>query len=63
MQDVQTLKGIKWEAVIVDECQYNNVISNVELIKMLPMNMRLLLFNGQLKVFFTFSFSYEFCRL
>lgn len=48
-EDLQTFKEIRWEAVIVDECQSRSMNMNVELIKVLQMNMRLLLCSGQLK--------------
>lgn len=48
-EDLQTFKEIKWEAVIVDECQSRSLNTNVALIKVLQMNVRLLLFSSQLK--------------
>ncbi|XP_027085680.1 uncharacterized protein [Coffea arabica] len=48
-EDLQTFKEIKWEAVIVDECQSRSMNTNVALIKVLQTNVRLLLFSSQLK--------------
>ena len=54
LQDLQTFKEIKWEAVIVDECQSRSMNTNVALINVLQTNVRLLLFSSQLKVLFSF---------
>ncbi|XP_048234499.1 helicase protein MOM1 isoform X4 [Ricinus communis] len=48
-EDLNVLGSVKWEAIIVDDCQRYKVQSSVEQIKGLSTEMRLLLFNGQLK--------------
>nr|AGM20688.1 MET1-2 [Populus tomentosa] len=48
-QDLNVLESMKWEAVIVDECQSSRIFSHFKQIKMLRTAMRLLLVNGQLK--------------
>jgi hypothetical protein len=50
LQDLNVLESMKWEAVIVDECQSSRIFSHFKQIKMLRTAMRLLLVNGQLKV-------------
>lgn len=48
------LECIRWEAIIVDECQRSVISSHFEHIKMLHTDRRLLLVNGQLKVCFLY---------
>ncbi|XP_061946497.1 helicase protein MOM1-like isoform X5 [Populus nigra] len=49
IEDLNVLESMKWEAVIVDECQSSRIFSHFKQIKMLRTAMRLLLVNGQLK--------------
>ncbi|KAM3739979.1 hypothetical protein ACB098_08G064300 [Castanea mollissima] len=49
MTDRDMLECIRWEAIIVDECQRSVISSHFEHIKMLHTDRRLLLVNGQLK--------------
>ena len=56
LQDLNVLESMKWEAVIVDECQSSRIFSHFKQIKMLRTAMRLLLVNGQLKVCAYFCF-------
>ncbi|XP_011023822.1 PREDICTED: helicase protein MOM1-like isoform X3 [Populus euphratica] len=49
IEDLNVLESMKWEAVIVDECQRSRIFSHFKQIKMLRTAMRLLLVNGQLK--------------
>lgn len=51
MQDLEILKSIKWKAIVIDECQYSGIANELERIKMLSTDMRLLLVRGQIKVF------------
>ncbi|XP_022883449.1 chromodomain-helicase-DNA-binding protein 3-like isoform X2 [Olea europaea var. sylvestris] len=48
-EDLDILRCIKWEAVIVHECQHSGIENPWEQIKILPTNSRILLFNGQIK--------------
>lgn len=48
------LDCIRWEAIVVDECQRCIISSHLEQIKMLHTNWRLLLVSGQLKVCFLY---------
>ncbi|KAI4322283.1 hypothetical protein L6164_021994 [Bauhinia variegata] len=48
VEDLEVLRGIQWEVVIVDESQYSR-ISYLKEIKLLDTDMRLLLLNGPLK--------------
>ncbi|XP_031384761.1 helicase protein MOM1 isoform X3 [Punica granatum] len=57
-EDMDMLKNIEWEAIIVDECQRSGIARHFEEIKMLKTEMRLLLCTGPLKE--TFS---EYCGL
>lgn len=50
------LESMKWEAIIVDECQRSRIYSHFKQIKLLSTAMRLLLVNGQLKVCAYFCF-------
>ncbi|WCJ31754.1 Chromodomain-helicase-DNA-binding protein 1 [Euphorbia peplus] len=49
VEDLNTLRSIKWAAMIVDECQRARILSQVGQFKTLSTKMRLLLVNGQLK--------------
>ncbi|KAK7850706.1 helicase protein mom1, partial [Quercus suber] len=49
MTDRDMLECIRWEAIVVDECQRSVISSHFEHIKMLHTDRRLLLVNGQLK--------------
>ncbi|XP_050214952.1 uncharacterized protein LOC126666044 isoform X2 [Mercurialis annua] len=48
-EDLNELGMIKWEAIIVEECQRQKTYLHFEQIKGLSTHMRLLMFNGQLK--------------
>ncbi|KAL2557461.1 uncharacterized protein Fot_02200 [Forsythia ovata] len=48
-EDLDILRCIRWEAVIIDECQHSEIENHWEQIKMLPTDSRILLFNGQIK--------------
>ncbi|KAG8658119.1 helicase protein MOM1 isoform X6 [Manihot esculenta] len=48
-EDLNVLESIKWQAVIVDECQRSRIYSHFQQVKSLNADMRLLLVNGQLK--------------
>ncbi|KAJ6937652.1 hypothetical protein NC652_012073 [Populus alba x Populus x berolinensis] len=50
IEDLNMLESMKWEAIIVDECQRSRIYSHFKQIKLLSTAMRLLLVNGQLKV-------------
>jgi len=54
MQDLTMIKGIQWEAVIVDDCQQSCVMAHYGSIKSLVTDWRLLLVNAQLKVHLPF---------
>ncbi|KAG6629446.1 hypothetical protein CIPAW_14G085200 [Carya illinoinensis] len=49
MTDIDMLGCIRWEAVIVDECQHSVISLHMEHIKVLHADRRLLVVNGQLK--------------
>ncbi|XP_062172135.1 helicase protein MOM1 [Alnus glutinosa] len=49
LMDLNMLECIRWEAIVVDECQRYIISSHFEQIKMLHTNWRLLLVSGQLK--------------
>ncbi|CAK7340492.1 unnamed protein product [Dovyalis caffra] len=49
VEDLNVFESMKWEAVIVDECQRSRIHSHFEQIKVLRTAMRLLLVNGQVK--------------
>jgi hypothetical protein len=62
LQDLNILESMKWEAIIVDECQRSRIYSHFKQIKLLSTAMRLLLVNGQLKVgAFVFLFLFPIC--
>ncbi|XP_057480932.1 helicase protein MOM1-like isoform X3 [Actinidia eriantha] len=48
-EDFEMLECLRWEAIIVDECQCSGISEHFEQIKMLSTDVRVLLFNGQLK--------------
>lgn len=48
-EDLDILRYIRWDAVIIDECQHSGIENHWEQIKMLPTDSRILLFNGQIK--------------
>ncbi|CAA3025175.1 helicase MOM1-like isoform X1 [Olea europaea subsp. europaea] len=48
-EDLDILRCIRWEAVIIDECQHSGIENHWGQIKMLPTDSRILLFNGQIK--------------
>lgn len=52
LQDINVFESIKWEAIVIDECQRSKTHSQFEQIKKLSTDMRLLLVSGQLKVRF-----------
>ncbi|XP_057484469.1 helicase protein MOM1-like isoform X1 [Actinidia eriantha] len=49
VEDFETLECLRWEAIIIDECQCSGISKHFEQIKMLSTDLRVLLFNGQLK--------------
>ncbi|XP_035545868.1 helicase protein MOM1-like isoform X2 [Juglans regia] len=49
LMDIDMLECIRWEAVIVDECQHSVISLHMEHIKVLYTDRRLLVVNGQLK--------------
>ncbi|MED6144730.1 hypothetical protein PIB30_018202 [Stylosanthes scabra] len=49
IEDIDFLRGIEWEAIIVDDCQSAKVSSNVESFKVMNTHLRILLYHGQLK--------------
>ncbi|KAA8550372.1 hypothetical protein F0562_002056 [Nyssa sinensis] len=49
VEDLEILECLRWEAIIVDECQSSRIFTHFEEIKMLATNIRLLLFNDQIK--------------
>lgn len=51
LQDIDVLRGIEWEAIIVEECQCSKISSYLEHMKMLKTDLKILLLSGQLKVF------------
>lgn len=50
LQDLNVLKAIKWEAIIVDESQSSDISSHFSHIKSLSADKRLLVFCGPLGV-------------
>ncbi|KAH9614916.1 hypothetical protein KSS87_023646 [Heliosperma pusillum] len=48
-EDLEHIKGIDWEAIIVDDCQEHCFVQNSDCIKTLATNWKLLLLNAQLK--------------
>lgn len=51
LQDMDILTQIEWEAMVVDECQQPRTLSFFEEFKKLKTESRLLLFNGNTKVY------------
>lgn len=49
MQDVEELKGIEWEAVIIDDCQQSCILAHSGFMNF-AIGWRLLLMNAQLEV-------------
>lgn len=50
LQDVEMLSGLNWEVTVIDDCQNLGISTGVEQIKMLSTGIRVLLFNGPMKV-------------
>ncbi|KAL9243913.1 hypothetical protein vseg_017748 [Gypsophila vaccaria] len=48
-EDLEEIKGMQWEAVIVDDCQKHSILENFFCIKTFVTNWKLLLFNTRLK--------------
>ncbi|KAL6846925.1 hypothetical protein ACP4OV_022778 [Aristida adscensionis] len=48
-EDIEAMKCINWEAVIVDDCQNSRVSKCLELLKRLPTNFRMVLLSSPLK--------------
>lgn len=44
------LSGLNWEVTVIDDCQNLGISTGVEQIKMLSTGIRVLLFNGPMKV-------------
>ncbi|KAL3531943.1 hypothetical protein ACH5RR_005464 [Cinchona calisaya] len=55
VEDLEDLKPIEWEVIVVDECQRPTMSVHLEQIKMLAANMRLLLVSSHIK---DWSFNY-----
>ncbi|KAL8115543.1 hypothetical protein AgCh_022154 [Apium graveolens] len=49
VEDLLSLKSMKWKVVIVDECQQSEISSQFEQIKMLDADVKILLYRGPLK--------------
>lgn len=49
-QDFQVLECIRWEAIIIDECQRSKMSGHSGEIRMLTAAMRLLIISGEIKV-------------
>ncbi|XP_059659462.1 helicase protein MOM1-like isoform X3 [Cornus florida] len=49
VEDLDMLECIRWEAIIVDECQSSRISTHFEKIKMLTTDVRFLLLNGQIR--------------
>ncbi|XP_052187157.1 helicase protein MOM1 isoform X2 [Diospyros lotus] len=49
VEDLDAIKGLRWETIIVDECQDRGVSKHFDQIKWLTAEVRILLFNNQLK--------------
>ncbi|TKY62142.1 Helicase protein MOM1 [Spatholobus suberectus] len=49
VEDLHALRCIPWEAIIIDECQRSRILGQLDNIKILKAEMRLLLVNGQIK--------------
>ncbi|KAJ8557657.1 hypothetical protein K7X08_003282 [Anisodus acutangulus] len=50
IEDVEILSGLSWEVTIIDDCQNLGISARVEQIKMLTTGVRVLLFNGPMKI-------------
>lgn len=50
MQDLDILKSIKWEAIVIDGYRYSGLSHDLEQIRMLTTDLRILLVSGQIKV-------------
>ncbi|KAI3461416.1 hypothetical protein Pfo_018079 [Paulownia fortunei] len=48
-EDLDRLRSIKWEAIVIDEYQYSGIANDFEQIKMLTTDSRILLVSGQIK--------------
>ncbi|KAK9280486.1 hypothetical protein L1049_014178 [Liquidambar formosana] len=49
VEDFEVLKCLRWEAIIVDDCQHSKISTHFEQIKMMAADLRLLFVNGQMK--------------
>ncbi|XP_055829400.1 helicase protein MOM1-like isoform X2 [Solanum dulcamara] len=58
IEDVEILSGLSWEVAIIDDCQNVGISARVEQIKILATGVRVLLFNGPMKIT-----SYEYLNL
>ncbi|XP_009618970.1 helicase protein MOM1-like isoform X3 [Nicotiana tomentosiformis] len=50
IEDVEMLSGLNWEVTVIDDCQNLGISTGVEQIKMLSTGIRVLLFNGPMKI-------------
>ncbi|XP_027773467.1 uncharacterized protein LOC107023051 isoform X4 [Solanum pennellii] len=50
IEDVEILRSLSWEVTIIDDCQNVGISGHVEQIKMLATGVRVLLFNGPMKI-------------
>ncbi|KAM3375753.1 helicase protein MOM1 isoform X3 [Capsicum galapagoense] len=50
IEDVEILSDLSWEVTIIDDCQNVGISAHVEQIKMLAAGVRVLLFNGPMKI-------------
>lgn len=55
-EDLEYFKPVKWEVILIDECQCPSMSARFELVKMLSTNMRLLLASNEIK---DWSFNYD----
>ncbi|KAA8544079.1 hypothetical protein F0562_021744 [Nyssa sinensis] len=49
VEDLKMLECLRWEAIIVDECQNSRIFTYSDQIKVLVTKVRVLLFNGEMK--------------
>ncbi|XP_057781993.1 helicase protein MOM1-like isoform X2 [Salvia miltiorrhiza] len=49
LEDLEIMKSIKWKAIVIDEYQISGIADELERIKMLSTDMRILLVSGQIK--------------
>ncbi|KAK7285039.1 hypothetical protein RJT34_19796 [Clitoria ternatea] len=49
IEDLHALRCIRWEVIIIDECQRSKILGHLDNIKFLKAEMRLLLASGQIK--------------